>query len=83
MKKAALFVGVVGLLMVGGVDVSAAECRHGLAKMASGSNSGDEISSTLAAECAPEKTFHIPAAVPLFLSAIAGLGIVALRGKTR
>jgi uncharacterized integral membrane protein len=30
-----------------------------------------------------KKIFHLPAGVPLFLSAIAGLGVVALRGKAR
>ena len=84
MKKIMLLMGLAGFFMVVSADVPAAECHRGLAKISSsGSASGDETASTLAPSCSDEKGFHVPAAVPLFLSAIAGLGIVAFRGKAR
>lgn len=90
MKKMALFVGkiasFVGLAMfftLASLDDSAAECHRGFAKNTSGSESHDEINSSSHAACTDTKAFHIPAAVPLFLSAIAGLGVVAFRGKPR
>ena len=83
MKKIASFVGLAIFFTLASVDASAAECHGGFAKNASGSDSHDEISSTHQAACTDKKAFHIPAAVPLFLSAISGLGIVAFRGKTR
>lgn len=87
MKKRVLLAGLTGLFMLVALDVPAAECTPGLtapggrAPLASGSESGESLAGASMAACAAEKAFHIPAAVPLFLSAIAGLGIVAFRGK--
>jgi hypothetical protein len=87
-KKMKKIVGLVGLaifLTLVSVDISAAECRNSIAEL--GSNPHDEISDTSQARCADKEVFkdvfHLPAGVPLFLSAIAGLGVVALRGRTR
>jgi hypothetical protein len=84
MKKIASLVGLAVFFSVAGagLDVSAAECHTGFAN-ASTSDLRDEISSTLQVACVDKERFHIPAAVPLFLSAIAGLGIVAFRGNVR
>jgi hypothetical protein len=84
MKKIASLVGLAVFFTFAGVglDVSAAECRSGFAD-ASGSDLRGEIGGTLQAACVDKDNFHVPAAVPLFLSAIAGLGIVALRGRVR
>lgn len=81
MKKMASFVGLSIFFILVSVDASAAECQRGFAKSTSGSQSHDEISNIHQAACAESEAFHIPPAVPLFLSAIAGLGIVAFRGK--
>ena len=83
MKKMASFVGLAVFFTLVSVDASAAECHRGFAKNTSGSESHEEISSTRQAACGENEAFHIPAAVTLFLSAIAGLGIVAFRGKAR
>lgn len=83
MKKMASFVGLSIFFILVSVDASAAECQGGFAKSTSGSASHDEISDIHQAACVESETFHIPPAVPLFLSAIAGLGIVAFRGKAR
>lgn len=83
MKKMASFVGLLIFFTLVSVDASAAECQGGFAKNMSGSESHDEISSIPQAACAESEAFHIPPAVPLFLSAIAGFGIVAFRGKLR
>lgn len=86
-KKATLFMGVAGLFLLVAADVPAAECAAGLGTpgglvpMTSGAESGDSAAGIPADACTREKTFHLPAAVPLVLSAIAGLGIVAFRGK--
>jgi hypothetical protein len=87
-KKMKKIVGLVGLavfLMFVSGNIAAEECPNGFAEL--GSDLHDEISSTSQTECADKKVlkdvFHLPAGVPLFLSAIAGLGVVALRGRTR
>lgn len=87
MKKTALFLGLAGFFLLAAGDVPAAECSgalttaRGLAPLGSTPEAGAPAGSSSTSACAPEETFHIPAAVPLFLSAIAGLGIVAFRGK--
>ena len=85
MKKIFAFLGLAVLLTLVGNDISAAECGNGFAEL--GSDPHDEISSTSQSECADKEVFkdafHLPAGLPLFLSAIAGLGVVALRGRTR
>lgn len=85
MKKILGSVGLAIFLTLVSGDISAAECRNGFAE--SGSDPHAESHSTGQAECADKEVFkdvfHIPPGVPLFLSAIAGLGVVALRGRTR
>jgi hypothetical protein len=85
MKKIVGCVGLAMFLTLVSGDISAAECRHDLVEFDSDPHAA--ISNTSHAECADKKVFkkvfHLPAGVPLFLSAIAGLGIVALRGRTR
>jgi hypothetical protein len=85
MKKIVGCVALAIFLTLVSGDISATECRNGLVEFHSDPHA--EITSTIQAECADKevfkKVFHLPAGVPLFLSAIAGLGVVALRGKTR
>ena len=85
MKKILGSVGLAMILTLVSGDLSAAECRTGFVEF--GSDPYAEIDSTAQTECANKevfkKVFHVPPGVPLFLSAIAGLGVVALRGKTR
>ena len=83
MKKMASLVGLAVFLMLVSVDVSATECRSHFGKISPGSHADDSISSNVQTDCTDKKAFLIPAAVPLFLSAIAGLGVVAYRGKIR
>lgn len=72
------------LTLVSG-DLLAAECHNSLVEFHSDPHA--ETRNAIQTECADKemfkKIFHLPAGVPLFLSAIAGLGIVALRGKAR
>lgn len=84
MKKMVVSVGLAMFFTLVSGDISAAECNNGFAEL--GSELRDETGSTSQAACADKEVFkdvfHIPAGVPLFLSAIAGLGVVALRGRT-
>lgn len=84
MKRVAVSVGLAMFLALASGDISAAECGESFAEL--GSELPNETDSTSQAECADtmmfKDVFHIPAGVPLFLSAIAGLGVVALRGRT-
>ena len=85
MKKILGSVGLAIFLTLVSGDLSATECRNGLVEF--GSDPYAEIDSTRQVECADKEVFkdvfHVPPGVPLFLSAIAGLGVVALRGRTR
>ena len=84
MKKVAVSVGLAMFLALVSGDILAAECGERFAEL--GSELRNETGSTSQVECADtmvfKDVFRIPAGVPLFLSAIAGLGVVALRGRT-
>lgn len=84
-NKIVAFAGLVIFLTLVSGDTSTAECRDGFAELRS--NPRDEIGRTRQTDWADEEVFkdvfHIPTGVYLFLSAMAGLGVVALRGSTR
>ena len=84
MKKMIGSMGLAMFLALVSGDLSAAECSNGFAELSLKSHDGTRSISQ--AECADEEVFkgvfRVPAGVPLFLSAIAGLGVVALRGRT-
>ncbi len=83
MKKNRIFLGLAICSVLAGGDAVAAECRPGFSPIAPSSEAYDEMSGSLDAQCAEKKPFHLPPAVPLILSAIAGLGVVAYRGRPR
>jgi hypothetical protein len=84
-NKIVAFMGLVVFLTLVSGDTSIAECRDGFAELRS--NPHDEVGMTRRADWIDEEVFkdvfHIPTGVYLFLSAMAGLGVVALRGSTR
>jgi hypothetical protein len=85
MKKIVGCVALAIFLTLVSGDISADECNNGFVEFHSDPHA--ETRNAIQTECADKemfkKIFHLPAGVPLFLSAIAGLGVVALRGKTR
>jgi hypothetical protein len=84
MNKMAAVAGLAIFLTLVSGD-TAVECRDGFAEL--DSDPRDGTSRIRQADYADKEVskdvFQIPTGVHLFLSAIAGLGVVALRGRTR
>ena len=85
MNKMAAFVRLAIFLTLVSGGTSAAECRNDFAEL--NSDPRDGTSRIRQADYADKEVskdvFQIPTGAYLFLSAIAGLGVVVLRGRTR